>query len=73
MNCAAANLALTRECTIASDQYKLSTRRELAFYEEKNRADLSLGNELLDEEEGDTEDEKGDGANVESGAETHGY
>ena len=25
MNCAAANLALTRECTIALDQYKLST------------------------------------------------
>ena len=35
--------------------------------------DLSLGNELLDEEEGDTEDEKGDGANVESSAETHDY
>ena len=36
VNCAAANLALTRECTIASDQYKLSTwtqvpHRELPF------------------------------------------
>ena len=36
VNCAAANLALTRECTIASDQYKLLTwtqvpHRELPF------------------------------------------
>ena len=30
----------------------------------KKRADLSLWDELLDKEEGDTEDEKGDGANV---------
>ena len=32
---------------------------------------LCLRDKLFDKEEGDTEDEEGDGANVKSGAETH--
>ena len=39
-------------------------KKEISILRRKNRADLSLWDELLDKEEGDTEDEKGDGANV---------